>query len=83
MATEGAAATIKALQIDPELAEAHATLGYVRHYEWQWRDAEKEFTRAIELNPGYAVGSRCCRPGRVFTNMTDALGGVPTTEVTD
>jgi len=52
---KAAAATIKALQIDSEFAEAHATLGYVRHYEWQWRDAEKEFTRAIELNPSYAL----------------------------
>ena len=46
---EGAA--IKALQIDPDLAEAHAALGYVRHYTWQWADAEQSFLRAIELNP--------------------------------
>ena len=50
-----AAAAIKALQIDPELPEAHATLGYVRHYDWQWSEAEKEFRRAIELNPSYAL----------------------------
>jgi eukaryotic-like serine/threonine-protein kinase len=49
------AAAIKALQIDPELAEAHATLGYTRHYDWQWKDAEKDFKRAIELNPSYAL----------------------------
>lgn len=48
-------AAIKALQIDPELAEAHATLGYTRHYDWQWGDAEKDFKRAIELNPSYAL----------------------------
>jgi TolB-like protein/Tfp pilus assembly protein PilF len=46
---------IKALQIDPESAEAHAALGYVRHYEWQWEEAEREFRRAIELNPSYAL----------------------------
>jgi TolB-like protein/Tfp pilus assembly protein PilF len=50
-----AAAAIKALQIDSELAEAHATLGYVHHYDWQWSEAEKEFRRAIELNPSYAL----------------------------
>jgi len=44
--------TIKALQIDPEFAEAHATLGYIRHYEWRWADAEREFVRSIDLNPG-------------------------------
>ena len=36
-------------------AEAHAALGYVRHYEWQWADAEREFRRAIELNPSYPL----------------------------
>ncbi len=45
------AAAIKALQIDPGLADAHAALGYVRHYSWQWTEAEASFLRAIELNP--------------------------------
>ncbi len=43
-----------ALRIDPTLAEAHAVLGLVRtEYEWDWRGAEQEFQRAIELNPNY------------------------------
>ena len=50
-----AAEAIKALQIDPYSAEAHAALGYVYHYDWQWADAEKEFQRAIQLNPSYAL----------------------------
>lgn len=45
------AEAIKALQIDASSSEAHAALGYVRHYQWQWADAEKAFLRAIELNP--------------------------------
>jgi len=49
------AEAIKALQIDPYSAEAHAALGYVWHYEWRWVDAEKEFRRAIELNPSYSL----------------------------
>jgi TolB-like protein/tetratricopeptide (TPR) repeat protein len=49
------AEAIKALQIDPYSAEAHATLGYVWHFEWRWADAEKEFRRAIELNPSYSL----------------------------
>jgi TolB-like protein/Tfp pilus assembly protein PilF len=48
-------AAIKALQIDPDLGEAHATLGYVSHYEWQWAEAEKSLRRAIALNPSYAL----------------------------
>jgi serine/threonine-protein kinase len=45
----------KALELDPDLAEAHATLGYCHGvYEWDWPAAEAAFRRAIELNPGYA-----------------------------
>jgi serine/threonine-protein kinase len=48
---KAAEAAVKALQIDPNLAEAHATLAYVRHYDWQWEEAEHSFRRAISLNP--------------------------------
>jgi TolB-like protein/Flp pilus assembly protein TadD len=43
----------RALAIDGQLAEPHATLGAVNEYSWQWGEAEKEFKRAIELNPNY------------------------------
>jgi TolB-like protein/DNA-binding winged helix-turn-helix (wHTH) protein/Tfp pilus assembly protein PilF len=47
------AAALKALQIDDHLAEAHATLGEVKaSYDWDWASAEREFKRALELNPG-------------------------------
>jgi class 3 adenylate cyclase/TolB-like protein/Tfp pilus assembly protein PilF len=47
----------KALAIDDRLAEAHASLGFVRFlYERDWGAAEKELRRAIELNPGYPTG---------------------------
>ncbi len=47
------AAVNRALELDPDLAEAHAALGLVRFYfEWDWAGAEAEFRRAIELNPG-------------------------------
>ena len=48
------AAARKALEIDPELAEAHASLAYARLYDWEWRAAEQGFQRALELNPNYA-----------------------------
>lgn len=48
-------AAIKALQIEPDLGEAHATLGYVSHYDWEWADAEKSLRRAIALNPSNAL----------------------------
>jgi TolB-like protein/Tfp pilus assembly protein PilF len=48
------AAALKALELDPSLAEPHASLGVIhRDYEWNWAAAETEFQRAIELNPGY------------------------------
>jgi tetratricopeptide (TPR) repeat protein len=61
-------AAIKALQIDPELGEAHATLGYVSHYDWQWDEAEKSLRRAIALNPSYALA-------RIwYANLLSSLG---------
>jgi DNA-binding winged helix-turn-helix (wHTH) protein/tetratricopeptide (TPR) repeat protein/TolB-like protein len=49
------AAALKALQIDPSLADAHASLGFVYfYYEWNWGKAKDEFQRAIQLNPDYA-----------------------------
>lgn len=46
----------KALELDETLAEAHAALGLVYlFYDWDWIAAEQEFSRAIELNPGYAI----------------------------
>ena len=42
----------KALQLDPELAEAHLALGMYRiYYEWDYKSAERAFKRAIKLNP--------------------------------
>ena len=45
-----------ALQIDESLAEAHAALGYIKfRIDWDWKGAEKELKRAVELKPGYAT----------------------------
>jgi TolB-like protein/DNA-binding winged helix-turn-helix (wHTH) protein/Flp pilus assembly protein TadD len=50
------AAAIRALELDETLAEAHVSLGRVlAAYDWDWTNAEKEYKRAIELNPRYAV----------------------------
>ena len=43
----------RALQLDDTLGEAHATLGLINRYTWRWDEADKEFRRAIELNPNY------------------------------
>ena len=48
------AAAQKALELDDSLAEAHTSLAQVlESYEWNWNEAEREYKRAIELNPNY------------------------------
>ncbi|HEY0658126.1 MAG TPA: protein kinase, partial [Pyrinomonadaceae bacterium] len=50
------AAIAKALEIDPELAEAHTVAGMnAATYDWDWTTAEREFKKAIELDPNLAV----------------------------
>src|ERR1700728_522019 len=46
----------KALKLDPNIAEGHAVLALVEfYYDWNWKQSEQEFRRAIELNPNYAT----------------------------
>jgi len=50
------AAVLKALELDPRLAEAHTSLAYIQsNYDHDWSAAEAEFRRAIELNPNYVT----------------------------
>jgi TolB-like protein/DNA-binding winged helix-turn-helix (wHTH) protein/Flp pilus assembly protein TadD len=48
------AAARKAIQIDPQSAEAHASLALVLHHRLDWAAAEAEFKRALQLDPHYA-----------------------------
>jgi TolB-like protein/Tfp pilus assembly protein PilF len=48
------AAARRAIEVDETLAEAHAALAYIKfQYEWDWAGAEREFRRALDLNPQY------------------------------
>ncbi len=66
------AAALRALEIDDSLAEAHSALGrYLNYYEWDRVGAEREFRRAIELNPNYAtvhdwLGAESLAPRKKF-----------------
>ena len=61
-------AALKAIEMDDSLAEAHASLGFVHyHYDWDWAAAEKEFKRAISLNP---------RSAQSYTLYTHFLAGM-------
>src|SRR5262249_47482325 len=43
-----------ALRLDESLAEAHSSLAHAAHHEFDWPTAEREFRRALELNPSCA-----------------------------
>ena len=44
---------MKAIGLDEQLAEAHISLGNIKHfYDWDWAGAEQELRRALELDPG-------------------------------
>jgi serine/threonine-protein kinase len=52
----GKAAALRALEIDPNLAEAHASLGAIAAlYEFNWPEAEAYFRRALEENSNYSI----------------------------
>jgi TolB-like protein/DNA-binding winged helix-turn-helix (wHTH) protein/Tfp pilus assembly protein PilF len=49
-------AALRALQLDDKSAEAHTSLALIAEmYDWDWQTAEKEYRRAIQLNPNYAT----------------------------
>ena len=57
MTTKARAAALKAMSLDEHLAEAHASLANIlRGYDFDFSAAEREFKRALELNPNYAEG---------------------------
>ncbi|MFQ5664738.1 MAG: protein kinase [Terriglobia bacterium] len=50
------AAALKALELDESLAQAYASLGFLKvQYDRDWSGAEEDFRRALELNPSYAT----------------------------
>jgi TolB-like protein/DNA-binding winged helix-turn-helix (wHTH) protein/Tfp pilus assembly protein PilF len=75
---EAKAAALKALQIDDTLAEAHTSLAMVHFlYEWDLAASEKEFRRAIDLDPNYTTAhhwySHCLLPlGRTEDSLAES-----------
>jgi TolB-like protein/Tfp pilus assembly protein PilF len=63
---------LKALELDESLAEAHTTLAFVNsNYDLDFASGEKEFKRAIELKPNYAVAHQFYGALLVATNRMD------------
>lgn len=66
------AAAQRALEIDPNLSEAHNQMGYVLAlYDWNWKDSEKEFKRALELDPSNSAAH--FRYGQMILSTTGRM----------
>ena len=53
---EAKSAALKAIELDPTLAEAHVALGHIKLWlDWEWASAEVEFKQGISLNPNSAL----------------------------
>src|SRR5436190_4371485 len=53
---KGRVAALKAVELDDELAEGHSALAtLIYSYDWNWAEAEKEFLRALELDPNSSM----------------------------
>ena len=66
------AAISNTLELDPTSAEGHAELGLMEfYYDWNWKQAEREFQRAIELNPSYATNHQW------YSHYLRAMGRLP------
>jgi TolB-like protein/DNA-binding winged helix-turn-helix (wHTH) protein/Flp pilus assembly protein TadD len=53
---KGRAAALRAIELDEGSAEAHASMGFIlSRFDWNWLEAEREFRRAAELDPGYTT----------------------------
>ncbi len=61
-------AALRALELDPGLAEAHASLGLISLMDYDWTSAGNEFRKAIELKPDYAMAHKW------YAQVLDALG---------
>jgi tetratricopeptide (TPR) repeat protein len=65
------AVVTKAMELDDKLSEAHVSLGILLQYhDWNWTDAEREFERAVQLNPNQPIvhlvlGDNFCMTGRL------------------
>src|ERR1700730_4459547 len=63
----------KALELDPAMAEAHTSLAFVlMHYDWDFAAAEREYLRAIDLNPNYATAHQWYAINLAVTDRMDA-----------
>jgi len=72
-------AALKAIELDDSLAEPHASLAFIwETYDWDWPGAERQYKKALELNPGYAQAHNwyagyLTYTGRLNEGITEAM----------
>ena len=68
----GRAAALKALEIDPNLGEAHIAIAYaLTEHFWDWEAAEAEYKKGLELSPNYATGHQWYAEYLIYTGRFD------------
>ena len=75
---EAKVAALKAVELDPTLAEAHVSLGHIKLWlDWDWTAAEREFKQGISLNPASALAHNQYAMYLAATRrLTDAIAEV-------
>lgn len=78
------AAATKAIELDDELAEAHATLGFLKVLRWEWEASESRFARALDLNPNSVLAHQWHSAGlRPLLRSDEALDEIRRAEELD
>lgn len=72
------AAALRAIELDPTLAEGHASLAVVaQNYDWDWKLVEAEYRKAIELDPNYATAHHWYAESLALTGrFNEAIGEI-------
>jgi TolB-like protein/DNA-binding winged helix-turn-helix (wHTH) protein/Tfp pilus assembly protein PilF len=76
-------AAARALELDPDLEQAHTALSVILEHDWDWRGSAQELQRAIELNPNYTLarlwyGLLLLRQGRLEEALEQTELGLAT-----
>lgn len=77
-------AALRAIELAPDLADVHISLGYIRYCQWDWFNAEKEYAKARRLNPALSLAFfRSAVVAMAFGRFNDALSYLHDAQVLD
>lgn len=77
-------AALRAIELAPDLADVHPSLGYIRYCQWDWKSAGKEYEKARRMNPALALALfRSSVVSLAFGRFEEALGYLHDAQVID